>query len=131
MLPVAAHVLPVRIDLIPPVGNPVSTAVFEYVAPRNPGIGMTVPLPITRSPGVAVARRRNSLDPRRGWRDIRLDGPGGSRSQNTDSAGAKAQRHQQSFANSPHFPDSFVCSPLTTPIGVSRTYGVPQVKRKL
>jgi hypothetical protein len=61
MLPVAAHMLPVRACLIPSIGNPVSSPVLEDEAPGNPRIRMAAPFPVARSPDIAVARRRSPL----------------------------------------------------------------------
>src|SRR5216683_383159 len=131
MFPMAVHVLPMRAHLIPSIGNPVSAAALEYIAPRNPRIGMTVPVPVARRPDVAVTRRGSPFLPwRRGCR-IGIDaGSGGSGS--AHCAGAEAQRDQDCFAHGVHIP-SLLCMgmPLTTPTCVSKTSTMPTVKQKL
>ena len=61
MLPVAAHMLPVRAGLIPSIGSSVSSAVLEDEAPGNPRIRMAAPFPVARSPDITVARCRSPL----------------------------------------------------------------------
>src|SRR5258708_38705216 len=98
MLPMAGHVLPMRAHLIPSIRNPVSAPVLEYIAAGNPRVRMTVPIPVSGRPDVAVARRGRLFLAGRRRRYVGI-GSGGSR---TYSAGAEAQRDQHCFANGVH-----------------------------
>src|ERR1700676_2118203 len=130
MFPMAAHMFPLRANLLPSVGNPMSSAVTEYEAARNPGICAAVPFPVARSPNIAVARRRSPLVARgRGRRIGSADGEHHGRPPN--SAGSQAQRNQQCVAKSLHFQRSLTFAHLTTPIGVSKTSIMLPVKQKL
>src|SRR5271155_3721920 len=122
MFPVAGHTLPAGSDLIPAIGNPVSAPVLEYIVPGNPGVRVTAPIPVTRCPDITLARRRGPLIPRRRRCHFRFHaGSCRSHARGGHCARIQAQRDQQSPAYSPHFPDSYTFSPLTTQNGVSKT----------
>jgi len=68
--PMAAHQLPVRAYLFPASRNPMTSPALGEKGSRDPGIPMTVPIPIAWSPNVAVVRRWRSLGTFRRGRHI-------------------------------------------------------------
>src|ERR1700688_160569 len=127
VLPMASHALPMRADLIPSVGDPVSAPVLVYIAAGNPRIRMAVPIPVAGRPDVAVARRGSPLLAYRGRGHVGV-ASGGYRA---GTAGGEAQGDQHCSGNSIHARNSSTRAHLTTQVGVSRTVTMPPVKRKL
>src|SRR5580692_3894492 len=69
----AAYVVPLISDRIPMVRNPMLVSPFEYPRARYPMEKAPIPLPITRSPSIAITVRWLVFDTRRGGRRIAQD----------------------------------------------------------
>ena len=86
-LPMARCVAPVRPHRHPAVGHPVKTRPRRHPAARHPDMGPALPLPESRCPDEADARRRERLDAHR--RRCHIDG-------HTDRREARDRRGERS-----------------------------------
>jgi uncharacterized protein (TIGR02246 family) len=99
VLPVAIDVAPLSSYRFPSARDPMRGAAFGDPGSGYPDVRMTIPLPMTCTPHIAIARRRGVFDAIRRRRRIRDDlGPGTSRLRKDDRAGCQTGRQNQATA---------------------------------
>src|SRR5277367_1343945 len=92
--------MPLRTNLFPSVGNPMSGSALHDPSPRYPHIGATIPLPVSGAPNVAVARGRSMFSSIRRRRSVGQDVRScGSEFGNDSGAGGQGNGDYQSITD--------------------------------
>src|SRR5580658_971946 len=104
MFPVAIDVMPLRSYLLPTAGDPMSGTAFRDPSSGYPDVRMAIPLPVTRAPHIAVARRRGVFDAIRRRGCVRDDlRPGIGRLGKNRRAGGQTGGQNQAIAERAHW----------------------------